>query len=206
MTFHMQHPGSAANIAKTASSQLGSDAMRDKEVEMWGGEREEWKEGLRIAIRLVVISTRHRAAIWSGRLDMIIESASRETVAAKAISDCSEPFQGESTQWSSWLWRWMQSLFSYKEAKGRNTFKYTEHVWIIEGACREVFKVTGSLIFFSWRLKVCLGGIEKGVLPVRLEVFLLLVNYVWVPQQKTSQDNSRWLVWCQVLLTVNMRP
>lgn len=36
----MQHPGSAANIAKTASSQLGSDAMRDKEVEMWGGERE----------------------------------------------------------------------------------------------------------------------------------------------------------------------
>lgn len=29
---------------------------------------------------------------------MIIESASRETVAAKAISDSSKPFQGESTQ------------------------------------------------------------------------------------------------------------
>lgn len=36
MTFHMQHPGSAANITN-APSQLGSDAMRDEEVEAAGG-------------------------------------------------------------------------------------------------------------------------------------------------------------------------
>lgn len=45
--------------------------MRNEEVEAGGGKRNE-KKGLRIAIRLVVISTRHTAAIWSGRLDMII--------------------------------------------------------------------------------------------------------------------------------------
>lgn len=69
MTFRMQHPGRAANITNgIMCARLGQHA---------GGGR---------AIRAVVISTRRRAAILSGRLDMIIESASGETVAAEAIS------------------------------------------------------------------------------------------------------------------------
>lgn len=126
MTFHMQHPGSAANIANCfISIRIGRHARRGGGG---GVGRGKWKEGLRIAIRLVVISTRHTAAIWSGRLDMIIESASRESVAAKAISDCLKPFQGESTQRSSWLWREMQSLFLHREASRWNTLKHKEHV------------------------------------------------------------------------------
>lgn len=145
MTFHMQHSGSAANITNGfISIRIGRHARQGGE-----GGNGKWKEGLRIAIRLVVISTQHRAAIWSGRLDMIIESASRETVAAKAISDCTKAFQGESTQWSSWLWREMQSLFSYKEARRWNAFKYKEHVWNMKGVQGDVLKVTRNLIFFK---------------------------------------------------------
>lgn len=119
----MQHPGSAANTSHNASSQLGRDAMRDEgvEVEVEGDERRVAEDSNQ---DVVVVSTRHRAAICSGRLDMIIESESGETGAAKAISDCSKPFQGESTRENfSTFWR---EVFPYRGR--REEYIYIERV------------------------------------------------------------------------------
>ena len=121
----MQHPGSAANISHNASSQLGQDAMRDEGVEVEVEvERDERRVSEDSNQDFVVVSTRHRAAICSGRLDMIIESESGETGAAKAISDCSEPFQGESTRWNfDTFWR---EVFPYRGR--REEYIYIEGV------------------------------------------------------------------------------
>lgn len=190
MTSRMQHPGRAANITKGfISLRIGRHASRrGGVVGGWGGVL---KRGLEDSNQTCCDINKAP----SGNLVRKIrydyrESASGENVAAKAISDCSKPFQGESTEWSSWLWQEMQSLFSYKEARRWNILKQKEVVEV------ETLKVTWNLHdCVKFRFKASTFWSSPGVTACEDSMFsydaILYWSYFMFEEKQSRVDTRR---------------